>query len=119
MLNLRNQAMFLVLAISFAAFPWEYVDSTVLEAAGHAACDADQLNHDQFNHDHGDHTGTEDPCGDDCGCLCCPGHGQFPSTASRLPAAPARALVKVNAPRAADQRGRVPLNDVFRPPRTI
>ncbi len=104
--------MFLVLAISFAAFPWEFVDPAVLEAASHAACDDDHV-----NHDHGDHSSTEDPCGDDCACLCCPGHGQFPSTAQPLPGAPLRVVAVAPSPEHADRPGRTALNDIFRPPR--
>ena len=106
--------MLLVLAICFAAFPWEYVDPMVLAAASHAGCDAEQV-----NHDHGDHSGPEDPCGDDCGCLCCPGHGQFPSSGLRLPGAPVLTLVALMAPSRDNRSGRASLNNIFRPPRTI
>ena len=110
--TLRSQALFLLLAISFAAFPWEYVDPVVLAAASHADCDSDHL-----NHDHGDHNDAEDPCGDACGCLCCPGHGQFPSAPVVLPGAPIEAATTIHAPTRAHLRGRAPPNDIFRPPR--
>ena len=116
MLAIRNQALLLVLAVCFAAFPWEFVDTQVLAAASQVQCDSDG---DHLNHEHGDHSGTEDPCGDDCGCLCCPGHGQFPSTSTVLPGAPVRALAVALPPVDALTRGRSVLNDIFRPPRNI
>jgi hypothetical protein len=111
--------MFLVLAICFAAFPWEFIDPAVLEAASQVACADDHPVDDHFDHDHGDHSGTEDPCGDNCGCLCCPGHGQFPGTAIALPGAPLRAIAPAPMPDRDDRRGRTALNDIFRPPRSV